>query len=318
MQENEVNVLFLEDEPTIREVLAEYMRMSGYRVTETARGDAAIALLREDAYDIAVLDVMVPGVDGFEVLQYLRDHCPQTAAIMLTALDDEKTQIKAFNLYADDYVIKPVSPILLLKRMETILRRTLYVERKNRLAAEAAGAGSSGLAGAGVSGSAECAGAGVSVLAECAGADGSGSAECAGAGVSGLAGGAGAAGVAGKTLAAEGQRAAGGRRGLYLEEEAYSAYYGGEKLPLTLSEYLLLQTLYNEPRRAFTREQLILRIYNEEYIGNDRIIDAHVKNLRKKLPVNYVKTLIGVGYQFDGSAAAKENDGFDREGKNES
>lgn len=318
MQENEVNVLFLEDEPTIREVLAEYMRMSGYRVTETARGDAAIALLREDAYDIAVLDVMVPGVDGFEVLQYLRDHCPQTAAIMLTALDDEKTQIKAFNLYADDYVIKPVSPILLLKRMETILRRTLYVERKNRLAAEAAGAGSSGLAGAGVSGSAECAGAGVSVLAECAGADGSGSAECAGAGVSGLAGGAGAAGVAGKTLAAEGQRAAGGRRGLYLEEEAYSAYYGEEKLPLTLSEYLLLQTLYNEPRRAFTREQLILRIYNEEYIGNDRIIDAHVKNLRKKLPVNYVKTLIGVGYQFDGSAAAKENDGSDGEGKNES
>lgn len=318
MQENEVNVLFLEDEPTIREVLAEYMRMSGYRVTETARGDAAIALLREDAYDIAVLDVMVPGVDGFEVLQYLRDHCPQTAAIMLTALDDEKTQIKAFNLYADDYVIKPVSPILLLKRMETILRRTLYVERKNRLAAEAAGAGSSGLAGAGVSGSAEGAGAGVSGLAECAGADGSGSAECAGAGVSGLAGGAGAAGVAGKTLAAEGQRAAGGRRGLYLEEEAYSAYYGEEKLPLTLSEYLLLQTLYNEPRRAFTREQLILRIYNEEYIGNDRIIDAHVKNLRKKLPVNYVKTLIGVGYQFDGSAAAKENDGFDREGKNES
>lgn len=285
MQENEVKVLFLEDEPTIREVLAEYMRMSGYRVTETARGDAAIALLRENVYDIAVLDVMVPGVDGFEVLQYLRDHCPQTAAIMLTALDDEKTQIKAFNLYADDYVIKPVSPILLLKRMETILRRTLYVERKNRLAAETAGAGSSGLAGAGVSGSAECAG---------------------------------AAGVSGKTLAAEGQRAAGGRRRLYLEEEAYSAYYGEEKLPLTLSEYLLLQTLYNEPRRAFTREQLILRIYNEEYIGNDRIIDAHVKNLRKKLPVNYVKTLIGVGYQFDGSAAAKENDGFDREGKNES
>lgn len=308
MQENAVKVLFLEDEPTIREVLAEYMKMSGYRVTETARGDAAIALLRENVYDIAVLDVMVPGVDGFEVLQYLRDHCPQTAAIMLTALDDEKTQIKAFNLYADDYVVKPVSPILLLKRMETILRRTLYVERKNRLAAEAAGAGSSGLAGgAGVSGSVECAGAGVSGLAECAGADDSGLAE-----------GAGAAGVAGKTLAAEGQRAAGGRRGLYLEEEAYSAYYGEEKLPLTLSEYLLLQTLYNEPRRAFTREQLILRIYNEEYIGNDRIIDAHVKNLRKKLPVNCIKTLIGVGYQFDGSAAAKENDGVDGEGKNES
>lgn len=235
MEDKAVQVLFLEDEPTIREVLAEYMKLSGYRVTEVSRGDGAIALLRGNTYDIAVLDVMVPGVDGFEVLQYIRDNCPRTAAIMLTALDDEKTQIKAFNLYADDYVIKPVSPIILLKRMETILRRTLYMEEKNRLPESR------------------------------------------------------------DTLPSEKQR-------LYLEEEAYSAYYGEEKLPLTLSEYLLLQTLYHEPRRVFTREQLILRIFNEEYIGNDRIIDAHVKNLRKKLPVNCIKTVIGVGYQFDGEA----------------
>ncbi len=52
----------------------------------------------------------------------------------------------------------------------------------------------------------------------------------------------------------------------------------------------------------FTREQLILSIFNEDYIGNDRIIDAHVKNLRKKLPVPCIKTVIGVGYQFDGSS----------------
>lgn len=234
MEKNAVNVLFLEDEPTIREVLAEYMKLSGYQVTEIARGDKAIALLQENTYDIAVLDVMVPGADGFEVLRYIRDNCPQTATIMLTALDDEKTQIKAFNLYADDYVIKPVSPIILLKRMETILRRTLYMEGKSRLAGD-------------------------------------------------------------------------GNAGLYLEEEAYSAYYGGEKLPLTLSEYLLLQTLYNEPRRVFTREQLILHIFNEEYIGNDRIIDAHVKNLRKKLPINCIKTIIGVGYQFDGDSSARQN-----------
>ncbi|MCM1559574.1 MAG: response regulator transcription factor [Butyrivibrio sp.] len=232
MESITVRVLFLEDEPTIREVLAEYMKMSGYQVAEVSGGDKAIALLKENAYDIAVLDVMVPGVDGFEVLQYIRDNCPQMAVIMLTALDDEKTQIKAFNLYADDYVIKPVSPIILLKRMETILRRTLYMEEQSRLPEQ------------------------------------------------------------------------GKRQGLYLEEEAYSAYYGDEKLPLTLSEYLLLQALYHEPRRVHTREQLILHIFNEEYIGNDRIIDAHVKNLRKKLPVNCIKTVIGVGYQFDSDSFA--------------
>lgn len=266
MEGNAVNVLFLEDEPTIREVLAEYMKLSGYRVTEIARGDGAIALLQENTYDIAVLDVMVPGVDGFEVLQYIRDNCPQTATIMLTALDDEKTQIKAFNLYADDYVIKPVSPIILLKRMETILRRTLYMEEKNRLVQDGDGA--------------------------VAGTVHGGETSAAAGPVSG-----------GEMSAQPEEGIAGKRRGLRLEEEAYSAYYGDEKLPLTLSEYLLLQALYNEPRRVHTREQLILHIYNEEYIGNDRIIDAHVKNLRKKLPVNCIKTIIGVGYQFDSSSS---------------
>ena len=64
---------------------------------------------------------------------------------------------------------------------------------------------------------------------------------------------------------------------------------------------MLLQTLYERPTQVFTREQLILRIFNEDYIGNDRIIDAHIKNLRKKLPQNCIRTVIGVGYQFDAS-----------------
>ncbi len=223
MKDTAYRVLFLEDEPTIREVLTEYMAMSGYQVTGTERGDTAIDLLREQDFDIAVLDICVPGVDGFEVLRCIQESGKKTAAIMLTALEDEQTQVKAFNLYADDYVIKPVSPIILLKRMETILRRT-------------AGGGEE-----------------------------------------------------------RGQ-------GLVLREEAYCAYYRGEKLPLTLSEYLLLHTLMSHPSRVFTREQLILSIFNEDYIGNDRIIDAHVKNLRKKLPIPCIRTVIGVGYQFDGGA----------------
>lgn len=221
------HVLFLEDEPTIREVLKEYMTISGYEVTQAERGDDAMRLLEQQKFDAAVLDIMVPGVDGFEVLQYIRAYMPDMAVIMLTALDDEKTQVQAFNLYADDYIIKPVSPIILLKRMETVLRRT--------------------------------------------------------------------AGNAQKKETEE-------NKGIYLQQEAYCAYYQGEKLPLTLSEYLLLQALYEEPNRVFTREQLILRIFNEDYIGNDRIIDAHVKNLRKKLPAAYIKTVIGVGYQFNQEA----------------
>ena len=223
MEKEKASVLFLEDDPVIREVLTEYMHMSGYRVTEAQRGDDAISLLARQQFHLAVLDICVPGVDGFGVLKYIQENC-RTAVIMLTALGDEQSQVKAFNLYADDYVIKPVSPIILLKRMETILRRVAWQE--------------------------------------------------------------------GGT----------GEEGLVLKEESYCAFFGGQKLPLTLTEYLLLQKLYHEPERVFTREQLILGIFNEDYIGNDRIIDAHVKNLRKKLPLPCNKTVIGVGYQFDRTA----------------
>ncbi len=222
MKNQQYRVLFLEDEPIIREVLKEYMNISNYHVTETENGDDAIELLDTDTFDIAVLDIMVPGASGLDVLSHIKDHYPHTATIMLTALEDEKTQVDAFNRYADDYVIKPASPIILLKRMETILRRAKQYTPRQEVS-----------------------------------------------------------------------------HGLVLEEEAYLAHFNGKSLPLTLSEFMLLQTLYKEPNRVFNREQLILRVYNEDYIGNDRIIDAHIKNLRKKLPVSCIKTVIGIGYQFD-------------------
>lgn len=225
-------VLFLEDEPTIREVLTEYMVMSGYEVVGTGNGDRAMELLKKEPFDMAVLDIMVEGTDGFGVLQFIKDQQIPAATIMLTALEDEKSQVKAFNLYADDYVIKPVSPIILLKRMETILRRVSSVKERS----------------------------------------------------------------------AEQESVDKGRQelqGLCVREEEYSVYYHGQKLPLTLSEYLLFLTLFQSPGRVFTREQLILQVYNEDYVGNDRIVDAHIKNLRKKLPVSCIKTVIGVGYQYE-------------------
>ena len=227
-------VLFLEDEPVIQEVLLEYMKLQDYAVTATDNGHEAVRLMREQAYDMAVLDIMVPGITGLEVLRIIREEQPDVPVIMLSALGDDYNQLKAFNLYADDYVVKPVSPIILLKRMETILRRTKVVQNVEKT-------------------SQQC--------------------TC--------------------------QR-------LILHEEAYQALYDGKAVPLTLSEFLLLQVLKGEAHRAFNREQLILRIFNEDYIGNDRIIDAHVKNLRKKLPHPYIKTVIGIGYQFNLGAESED------------
>lgn len=219
-------VLFMEDEPTIQEVLAEYMKMQSYEVTAVSTGTEALDCLQREKFDMAVLDIMVPEIDGLSVLEKLRSENNDMAVIMLTALEDENTQVRAFNLYADDYVIKPVSPLILLKRMETILRRTKNLQERKKTE--------------------------ISILTE----------------------------------------------GLTIDKEAYEAQYNGIPLKLTLSEFLLLTTLYEHKERVFSREQLILQIFNEDYIGNDRIIDAHVKNLRKKLPIDCIKTVIGIGYRY--------------------
>lgn len=217
-----IKILFLEDEPNILEVTTEYMKMQGYDVICVSNGEDAIEMLKKDSFNLAILDIMVPKVTGLEVLEYINENKKDMATIMLTALGDEQTQLKAFNLKTDDYVIKPFSPLLLLKRIEAVLRRSMTEKTINNDNNE-----------------------------------------------------------------------------FYIDDKTYQAYYMGESLNLTLSEFLLLQTLMKEPNRVFNREQLIMKIFNEDYISSDRIIDAHVKNLRKKLPYNYIKTVIGVGYQFN-------------------
>ena len=138
---------------------------------------------------------------------------------MLTAYEDINTQVEAFNFFADDYITKPASPIILLKRIDVLLRRIKSESSMKETS-------------------------------------------------------------------------------LVIDDKAYRAYFEGKDLSLTVSEFLLLKTLHDLPNQVLSREQLILSIFNEDYIGNDRIIDAHVKNLRKKLPVNVIDTVIGVGYRW--------------------
>ena len=213
-------ILFLEDEVTIREVLTEYMNVAGHKVTECGSGDEAVERLKDKSYDLAILDIKVPGVSGLKVLEYIRNELKSDmGVIMLTAYEDINTQVEAFNYFADDYITKPASPIILLKRIDVLLRR---ISHDNSVKDTS----------------------------------------------------------------------------LVIDDKAYRVYYEGKNLNLTVSEFLLLKTLHDSPHQVLTREQLILSIFNEDYIGNDRIIDAHIKNLRKKLPVNVIDTVIGVGYRW--------------------
>lgn len=215
-------ILFLEDENMIREVLSEYMVVAGHEVVPCERGDEAIKLIEGgEHFDLAVLDIRVPGVTGLEVLQTIKKKRGEDiGTIMLTAYDDINTQLEAFNYLADDYITKPASPIILIKRIEAVLRRT------------------------------------------------------------------------GKRATVEMDS------GFVVDEDELRAYYNKKNLKLTVSEFVLMKTLRDIPGRVFSRNQLINMIFDEEYVANDRIIDAHIKNLRKKLPHDYIETVIGVGYRW--------------------
>lgn len=221
-------ILFLEDEKMIREVLSEYMRVADYEVTECENGIDAIRFIHTKDFDLAVLDIRVPGKSGLEVLQEIRNSEQKNMGVlMLTAYEDISTQVEAFNFFADDYIIKPTSPILLLKRMEVLLHR-IHKDSPEK------------------------------------------------------------------------------DKGLFVDIPGYQAFYQGKNLNLTLTEFLLLKTLQSQPGRVFNREQLLNQLFHDEYDGSDRMVDVHIKNLRKKLPLKWIETVIGVGYRWKEKANETE------------
>jgi len=115
-------VLVVDDEPTIREIVARYLEREGYRTLEAADGNRARELLERDPPDLVVLDVMLPGPDGLELCRWIRSRS-RLPVIMLTARGEESDRIVGLELGADDYVTKPFSPRELAARVRTVLRR---------------------------------------------------------------------------------------------------------------------------------------------------------------------------------------------------
>ncbi|MFR6489251.1 MAG: response regulator transcription factor, partial [Clostridium sp.] len=116
-------ILLVEDEEDTREAVSEFLSEAGYHVDTARDGEIAMKLLRNNIYDMVVLDIMLPKVNGFVVLNWLRKRS-QIPVLMLTAMHDEYTQLMSFDEQADDYIIKPFSLRLLLKRMEALFRRS--------------------------------------------------------------------------------------------------------------------------------------------------------------------------------------------------
>ena len=219
------NILIVEDEPDIQELLCAYLKDAGYETAAAGDGVEALALFQARPFDLVLLDVMLPKIDGFGVCEVIRRQS-QVPILMLTALDGEEEQLRGFRLNIDDYVTKPFSMPVLLEKIRVILRRSAGAEEERCL-------------------------------------------RC---------------------------------RELVLHPETREAVLFGRPLELTAREFELLQTFLSAPGRVFTREMLLSRLWGYDFYGDERVVDSHIKNLRRKLGRDYIETVRGVGYR-----AAKED-----------
>ncbi|EPZ54871.1 response regulator [[Clostridium] sordellii ATCC 9714] len=129
------NILVIEDDSNIQELIVEFLSAEGYNVKSANDGIEGIQTFKKEEFDLVILDVMMPNLDGYGVCKMIRQSS-NIPIIFLTALDQESDQIKGFDLMCDDYITKPFSFTLLMKRVEAVLRRTCNDSESNILTFE--------------------------------------------------------------------------------------------------------------------------------------------------------------------------------------
>lgn len=129
-----MRVLIAEDEPKTQCYLLQGLRELGFSVDSASDGDTALALLRDHAFDVAVLDIMLPGQDGWSIVRALRGEANQTPVLFLTARDQVEDRVRGFEVGANDYLIKPFAFAELVARVRNLARRPVPADNTSRLA----------------------------------------------------------------------------------------------------------------------------------------------------------------------------------------
>lgn len=127
-----MKILLAEDEVDLNNVVTRYLKKNGYSVDSVLDGEEALDYLEYGEYDLVILDIMMPKVDGFEVIKKLRDKGNHTSVLMLTARDSADDKVKGLDLGADDYIVKPFDFNELMARIRAVVRRK-YGNSSNRL-----------------------------------------------------------------------------------------------------------------------------------------------------------------------------------------
>lgn len=225
-----MRILVVDDEKTLVKGMKFNLENEGYEVECAYDGAAALELAREGRFDLLILDVMMPEMDGIEACMKIREFS-NVPIIMLTAKSEDADKLMGFESGADDYLTKPFNILELKARVRALLRRAAGVQRS------------------------------------------------------------------------QGSLLTVGKITLNTEERV--AIRDGETVDLTAKEYDLIELLMRNPRRVYSRENLMNVVWGYTYAGDYRTVDVHIRRLREKLEENpaepdHILTKWGVGYYFKG------------------
>ena len=230
MSDLQKKILVVDDEPQIVKVLHAYLEKEGYQVVTAGDGRVALSVFDREKPDFVILDLNLPGMDGFDVCREIRREST-VPILMLTARVEEMDKLMGLEFGADDYVVKPFSPREVVARVRTIFKRV-------------------------------------------------------------------------NPAALQGDVIDAGK--LIIDIGKHTVTLDGNFIDLTPTEFQILVVLARNPKRVFSRLQIMEQTQGSAFEGYERTIDAHIKNLRNKLepdPKNpvFVQTVFGLGYKFETS-----------------
>lgn len=217
-------ILIVEDEEDIQELLKFFLEDNDIKPMIASDGIEAIDTFHRFQPDMILLDIMIPKIDGYAVCELIRKES-KIPIIMITALSDETNQLKGFDLLIDDYVTKPFSMPILLRKIQAIFRRIDNdLNTKQELIQY---------------------------------------------------------------------------KDIVLNMNEYTVSINKEFIDFTRKEFEILKELLAHPGYVQTREMLLDKVWQYEYYDSDRVVDNHIKNIRKKLGKDYIKTVKGIGYKVE-------------------
>lgn len=220
-------IYVVEDDKNIRDIVEAYLTKEGYELKLFENGEDAWELAQKGQPDMWILDIMLPGMDGYDLCKKIRE-VSEVPIIIISAKDEEVDKILGLELGSDDYLTKPFSPRELVARIRRLFKRVQSSPIELQKNEDMIHLGP-----------------------------------------------------------------------LEIHQQARQVFWEGNEIDVTSKEYAMLEIFAKQPKRAFSREELLTLVWGENYFGSDRAVDDLVKRIRKKLNGLPIETVWGYGYRLE-------------------